>query len=142
GMAPTAAVKDVVTAAAFASDGSLKAFAKHGRVELVGPDEKHVRTLPTPQGKINALHFSSDGTRLVAATGIAGLKGAAIVFAVGSGETVRTLGGDVHRDILFDAEFSPDGTLLATAGYDRDIHLWDLASGKVLRSLTSHNGAV
>ncbi len=142
GMAPTAAVKDVVTAAAFASDGSLKAFAKHGRIELVGPDDKHVRTLPTPQGKINALHFSSDGTRLVAATGIAGLKGAAIVFAVGSGETVRTLGGDIHRDILFDAEFSPDGTLLATAGYDRDIHLWDLDSGKVLRSLTSHNGAV
>ncbi len=142
GIAPTAAVKDAVTATAFASGGSLKAFAKHGRIELVGPDDKHVRDLPTPQGKINALHFSSDGTRLVAATGIAGLKGAAIVFAVGSGEVVLTLGGDVHRDILFDAEFSPDGTLLATAGYDRDIHLWDLASGKALRSFTSHNAAV
>lgn len=139
---PSAAVKDVVTAAAFVSDGSLQAFAKHGRIELLGPDEKHVRTLPAPEGKINALHFSSDGTRLVAATGIAGLKGVAIVFDVKSGEVVKTLGEGRHRDILFDAEFSPDGTLLATAGYDRDIHLWDLASGKILRSLTAHNGAV
>lgn len=131
-IAPSAAVKDAVTAAAFVSDGSLGAFAKHGRIELRAPQGEIVRILPTPEGKINALHFSSDGTRLVAATGISGLKGAAIVFNAKSGELVKTLGEGTHRDILFDAEFSPDGTLLATAGYDREIHLWDLPSGKIL----------
>jgi dipeptidyl aminopeptidase/acylaminoacyl peptidase/mono/diheme cytochrome c family protein len=141
-MAPTAAVKDAITAAAFASDGSVEAFAKHGRIELIGADGKLLRTLKVPEGKINALHFAVAGTRLVAATGISGLKGEAIVFDVKSGSIIKTIGEGTHRDILFDAEFSPDGTLLATAGYDRDIHLWDFASGKHLRSMTSHNGAV
>lgn len=139
-VAPTNAVKDSVTAAAFSNDGSIEAFAKHGRIEV--REGKDGRTLKTPEGKINALHLSADGARLVAATGISGLKGEAIVFDMKSGEVAATIGEGTHRDILFDAEFSPDGKLLATAGYDRDIHLWDLASGKLLRSMTAHNGAV
>ncbi len=139
-VAPTAAVKDAITAAAFSKDATLEAFAKHGRIEL--HQGGNVKALKTPEGKINALHFSADGTKLVAATGISGLKGEAIVFDTKSGEVVKTIGEGTHRDILFDAEFSPDGALLATAGYDRDIHLWDLASGKLLRSMTAHNGAV
>lgn len=141
-VAATDAVKDSVTAAAFAADGALEAFAKHGRIELRGADGRLVRTLKMAEGKINALHFSSDGAKLVAATGISGLKGEAIVFDTMSGEVLKTIGEGTHRDILFDAEFSPDGTLLATAGYDRDIHLWDFASGKLLRTMTAHNGAV
>ena len=141
-MAPSAAVKESVTAAAFASDGSLQAFAKHGRIELRDSDGKVLRTLEIPEGKINALHFSADATRLVAATGITGLKGEAILFDTKSGGVLATIGEGSHRDILFDAEISPDGKLLATAGYDRAIHLWDLASGKLLRSMTAHNGAV
>lgn len=139
-VAPTAAAKDAITAAAFAKDGALEAFAKHGRIDL--HQGGNVKTLKTPEGKINALHFSVDGTKLVAATGISGLKGEAIVFDTKSGEVITTIGEGTHRDILFDAEFSPDGTILATAGYDRDIHLWDLATGKLLRSMTAHNGAV
>lgn len=141
-VAPTAAVHDAITAAAFSAAGSLEAFAKHGRIELTGPDGKPVRTLKTPEGKINALHFSSDGTLLVAATGISGLKGEAIVFETKSGLIVKTIGEGTHLDILFDAEFSPDGSVLATAGYEGAIHLWDLGSGKLLRSMTAHNGAV
>jgi len=139
-VAPTGGAKDAVTAAAFSRDAALEAFAKHGRIEL--RQGGTVKTLKTPEGKINALHFSADASKLVAATGISGLKGEAIVFDTKSGEVVTTIGEGTHRDILFDAEFSPDGTLLATAGYDRDIHLWDLASGKLLRSMTAHNGAV
>lgn len=141
-VATTALSKDSVTAAAFAADGALEAFAKHGRIELRGSEGRPVRTLETSEGKINALHFSSDGAKLVAATGISGLKGEAIVFDTTDGGVLKTIGEGTHRDILFDAEFSPDGTLLATAGYDRDIHLWDFASGKLLRTMAAHNGAV
>ncbi|MEM9018400.1 MAG: WD40 repeat domain-containing protein, partial [Verrucomicrobiota bacterium] len=78
----------------------------------------------------------------VAATGITGLKGEAILWDLKSGKEVRRFGGETHRDILFDAEFSPDGQYLATAGYDRVIRLWSVGSGKFVRSFPSHNGAV
>src|SRR5204863_9865786 len=36
----------------------------------------------------------------------------------------------------------PDGTLLATGGYDQKIILWEVASGQPLRTLAGHNGPV
>lgn len=141
-IAPTASASDSITAAAFSKTRSIEAFAKHGQIELKSPDGKPVRTLKTSEGRINSLHFSPDSTTIVAATGIAGLKGEAVLFDVGTGKIVSSFGEGSHRDILSDAEFSPEGTLLATTGYDRAIHLWDLASGKLLRSMNAHNGAV
>lgn len=142
-IAPTDAVKDSITAAAFSADRRWEAFAKHGRIELKATgDSANVRTLETPEGKINALHFSADGAWLVAATGISGLKGEALVFDTASGEAVKRFGEGSHRDILFDAELSHDGAILATAGYDQGIRLWDFGTGELLRSLTAHNGAI
>ena len=47
-----------------------------------------------------------------------------------------------HRDILYDAELSPDGKRLATCGYDKQIEIWDAATGKLLRTLEGHTGAI
>jgi WD40 repeat protein len=41
-----------------------------------------------------------------------------------------------------DLAFSLDGTLLATAGADDHIQLWELGSGRALRSLTGHKSGV
>ena len=32
--------------------------------------------------------------------------------------------------------------MIATAGYDRDILLWDVSTGEVIRELVGHNGAI
>ena len=101
-----------------------------------------VRQFPNQAGKVNAVHFSPDGKTLVTASGISGLRGVATIWNVDTGEIIREIGGEAHRDILFDAEFSPDGTLLATAGYDRVIRIWETATGKFLRDISGHNGAV
>jgi WD40 repeat protein len=45
-----------------------------------------------------------------------------------------------HGDGLFGVAYSPDGTILATAG-DGPVKLWDVASGRQVRSL-SQNDAV
>ncbi|MEX2578896.1 MAG: c-type cytochrome domain-containing protein [Verrucomicrobiales bacterium] len=132
-----------VTAAEFSRDGKHLALARFSEVELQdAKTRKTLRRFAGEDGKVNAVHFSPDGRQLVAASGIAGLKGAATIWNVETGEKVRRLGDETHRDILFDAEFSPDGKLLATAGYDRVIRLWEVESGKHLRKFPSHNGAV
>ncbi len=142
-LAPQHEVSVPITAMEYSPDGSQLAVGRFGSVTLQDAEsQKSIRVLEVPDGKVNAVHFSPDGKTLVAATGVTGLRGVAIIFDVSSGKEVTRLGADAHRDILFDAEFSPDGSQLATAGYDRIIRLWEVSSGKYLRKFPSHNGAV
>jgi len=93
-----------------------------------------------PDGKVNSVRISSDGKRVLAATGTPGLSGRAVEFAIGEDALVREFGG--HDDILYAAEWSPDGTMVATAGYDRKIILHNAETGEKIRELTGHNGAI
>ncbi|NNE90412.1 MAG: hypothetical protein HKN23_02090 [Verrucomicrobiales bacterium] len=132
-----------VTAAEYSPDGKWIAVARFGSVTLKNADSgKTVREFPNLSGKVNAVHFSPDGATLVTASGITGLKGIATIWEISSGKKLAEIGEGVHRDILFDAEFSPDGKLLATAGYDRVIRIWNAADGKFVREIAGHNGAV
>lgn len=130
-----------VTALARSSDGKQFAIGSYGRVEIRskphGPAKRVVDDLP---GKVNAVHFSPDGEQVVVATGITGLRGVARVYDLKTGDLVREFAG--HRDTVQDAEFSPDGATLATAGYDRLIKLWRTGTGELLHTLDIHNGAV
>lgn len=95
------------------------------------------RDLP---GKIHAVNYSPDGSQFVVATGIAGLYGEAQIYEADAGKILRTFTG--HRDILYDADFSPDGRILATASYDHTVILWNVENGQPLNTLIGHNGAI
>ena len=43
-----------------------------------------------------------------------------------------------HRGAVQDLKFSPDGAMLATAGMDKVVRIWDVESGRELRSLKGH----
>ena len=93
-----------------------------------------------PDGKVNSVRVSPDGKTVLAATGTPGLSGRALEFAPGDASVLREFGG--HNDILYAAEWSPDGKIVATAGYDRKIILHNADTGEKIRELTGHNGAI
>jgi hypothetical protein len=143
---PKARVRPVVAMDA-ARDGRWTAVARdtevtlfEGTGEVVTRSTRPGRTIGTFPGKVTSIHFTPDGKRLVVASGVAGLGGVASIWEVETGTLVRSFDG--HRDLLHDAELSPDGSLLATCGYDKVIEIRDVATGKLLRSLEGHTGAV
>ncbi len=56
-----------------------------------------------------------------------------------SAETIRTF---KHNGAVFDAAFSPDGTLIATGGADSLAMLWDTKTGDLLYRLEGHQEAI
>ena len=134
-----------VTAAAVTADGSRLAVGTGNgvdifRLEAGRPVGKPVVSIADGPGVVKALHFNRDGTRLVVAGGITGLRGVAEIRDAATGSLVMAFGG--HRDVIYDAELSPDEATLATAGYDRSVNLWNVADGSLQRSIKGHNAAV
>lgn len=140
-IAPDPNLRPPVTALAASPNGQRFAVGSYARVEvrqsLSGPALVAITDLP---GKVNAVHFSPDGERLIIATGITGLRGVARIHDAREGRLLREFAG--HRDALLDAELSPGGAVLATAGYDHAIRLWRVENGELMHTIEVHNGAV
>jgi WD40 repeat protein/tetratricopeptide (TPR) repeat protein len=85
-------------------------------------------------GSLRAVSCRADGARIASAASD-GLK---ISDAV-TGATVA-LGG--QTDGVKACAFSPDGTRVVSSGGDRELRLWDAATGELLSSLRRHTGQV
>ena len=71
-----------VSAAAYSLDGKMLAVAQGGVVEIrTAADNAVLQRLDGFPGKVNSVHFSPDGARLLVATGIVGLSGTALFIA-------------------------------------------------------------
>src|SRR5947208_13802115 len=47
-----------------------------------------------------------------------------------------------HKDVVYSAQFSPDGQRIVTASWDKTARLWDAASGKPVGELMTHEACV
>ncbi|MFK7821483.1 MAG: c-type cytochrome domain-containing protein [Planctomycetaceae bacterium] len=137
----SANVRKPITALDWSPDGLSIASAKFGEV-LVADAQRM-----TPQwrigglaGKVNSIRYSRDGQLLAVASGVTGVSGLATIYDAKRGILVRRFSG--HRDTLYSAVLSPNKTILATAGYDRKIILWNTQTGEPIRTLSGHNGAI
>ena len=119
-------------------------FSPDGALLAVGVIDGSVRLLEVASGKIihilqfggetdiHDLAFSPDGNYLASG----GRVPAVILWDVASGEVVK-----IFRltDNAISMDFSPDGSILATAGgFEYEVRLWDVESGDLLLSLP-HN---
>lgn len=119
---------------AFNSDGQSLAMAASNLYILNLPDNAVQSYDALPASTVT---FNSDGTQL--ALGDWGDAPIQIVEAE-TGDVSLTLDG--HAGGVYGLAFSPDGTILASAGYDQVIRLWDVTSGGSLATLEGHTGEV
>jgi WD40 repeat protein len=58
------------------------------------------------------------------------------------GQSLRLVPETGHSSLVNSAAFSPDGKTLASGNDDKTIKLWNVASGKEIRTLAGHTGSV
>jgi WD40 repeat protein/tetratricopeptide (TPR) repeat protein len=93
-----------------------------------------------------SLDFSRDGKLLASGS----RDGTAIAWSTETWKALHTLqdpdnespSGQSGWGMVEGVAFSPDGKTLAMAGREGNVHLWDVASGKLLETLRGHSSAV
>jgi len=95
----------------------------------------------------NSLLLNSGDTNLIALLAIRSLtmqytpSGDAILANLTTLEA-PPLEFEGHKADVWGVEFSPDGKYLATGSSDQTAHLWDVATGETLRTLSGHTGEI
>jgi WD40 repeat protein len=91
--------------------------------------------------RVMSLDFSADALQLLAAGGVPSRNGELHLFNVADGNRTLFL-PQAHDDVIYSAKFSPDGKRLASAGADKYLRTFDLASGQQIRRFEGHTGHV
>ena len=130
-----------VAAVAFSPDGKWLASGIYGRVTVwdLG-SASPAKVLTNVLGAVNDLKFSPDGKLLAVAGGQPSARGDLRLFDTAEWKLVHSLGG--HLDTVSGVAFSPDGTKIVSASFDKTVRLWDVKTAKVLHTFTGHSDSV
>ncbi len=140
----TFAAPPAVTALAYRADGAMLAAGTHGSIAIIDPKTgEAIAKLDGQTGRVTAVAFSKDN-HLAVTSGTPGVSGIVRIYDAANALSAKPIAEfTAHKDAIYALAFSPDAKLLATAGYDRTIKLWDAAKTDApIRILTDHSDAV
>ncbi|MEG4218271.1 serine/threonine-protein kinase [Microcoleus sp. Pol14C6] len=88
-------------------------------------------------GSVNAIALSPDGQTLVSAS-----FGTIRIWKVRTGRLVQTLYSVHSKKSVNTLAVSPNSSILASGGGDNNVILWDLKTGRRMRTIPAHKAAV
>ncbi len=91
--------------------------------------------------RVLCLAFSPNGQLLASGGGDPSRSGELILWNV-AGRAVERVIADAHSDTVYDVEFSRDGKLLVSGAADKFVKVFEVASGKFVRSFEGHTNHV
>ncbi|HWG46110.1 MAG TPA: c-type cytochrome domain-containing protein [Gemmataceae bacterium] len=111
-------------------DGVPRLYKMHRTTKrVIGDDANKVREYAKMPGLVYALAFSADGSLFAAGSSLDG-KGELRVYQTADGKVVSKLEG---IGPIYSVSFRPDGTQVASAGFDGVVRLSDAKTGKVVK---------
>ncbi|MBP88292.1 MAG: hypothetical protein CMJ64_16515 [Planctomycetaceae bacterium] len=134
-----------VTAVAYSAQGDVLSVAANKSAILwdTNPEWKLQRTIGSVDSvehfvdRVTALDFSADGSVLATGGGEPSRSGELKLWKVADGSLVKEI-KDAHSDVIYGLEFSPDGKQIASSASDRFAKIFEVESGKFVRSFEGH----
>ncbi|MBA2114727.1 WD40 domain-containing protein [Bremerella alba] len=100
------------------------------KARKIGDDFNKIKDFPEMPGRIYDVAFTSDATKAVACSSLDG-TGHVHVFTVADGKKVLELEGLLHA--VYSISISPDNKRIASVGFDGEVLMHDLETGKKLK---------
>lgn len=113
-----------------AVSGQEQILLKHAETrELIG-------VLPFPEGVVQVLRFSRNGSLLLAGGGVGGNSGKVILFDVETGRRIAEIGDE--QDAVLAADISADHRFVALGGPSKVVKVFQATTGELLHRIEKH----